>query len=74
MKLTEAEEGSERVDLYLYPPYVFKGYRGRTLPIALSFQQHQYLFSLTLNNHYTNVFALFITFPKTKGHSLTALA
>lgn len=70
MKLTEAEEGSESVDLYLYPPYVFKGYRGTTLPIALSFQQNHYLFSLTL----TNVFALFITFPKKKRHSLTALA
>jgi len=40
VKLTEAEEGSECVDLYLYPPYVFKGCRGTTLPVALTFQQN----------------------------------
>jgi hypothetical protein len=70
VKLTEAEEGSERVDLYLYPQYVFKGCRGTTLPAALSFQRNHSLFSLTLNN----LFALFITFQKMKGDSLTALA
>jgi len=74
MKLTEAEEGSECVDPYLYPPYVFKSCRGTTLPVALSFQQNHFLFSLTLKNHYSNVFALFITFQKKKGYSLTALA
>jgi hypothetical protein len=74
VKLTEAEEGSERVDLYLYPPYVFKGCRGTTLPVALTLQQNHSLFLLTLSNHYTNVFGLFITFQKMKGYFLTALA
>jgi hypothetical protein len=74
VKLTEAEKGSVRVDLYLYPQYVFKGCRGTTLPVALSFQQNHSLFLLTLGNNYTNVFDLFITFQKMKGYSLTALA
>jgi hypothetical protein len=74
VKLIEADEGSKLVDLYLYPQYDFKGCRRTTLPLALSFQQNHSLFSLTLNNHYTNLFALFITFQKMKGDSLTTLA
>ena len=74
MKLTEAEEGSECVDLYLYPPYVFKGCRETTSPPALSFQQNHSLFSLTLINHYANLFPLFITFQKMKRACLTSLA